>query len=620
MKKFYLSLVFMLALALPGYSQFFFDVEIDPEFEPETIVLPPSPLKFQILFIGDVDKVQTTETYGNAPGEALAKQWHDFIGFTEDTESDDFGWVTVNHERIQANDSIGDGGGMTAFKVRRNPITDEIELVDQTLADGRTGTFFNVDFVNTVGETGMNCGGIVSKADGRIWTAEEWFRTSNASIWAGGEGVRDTADWTIDTDIPGDFNGSVIPKFENFNYMVEIDPREAVAIRKQYNWGRQGFEGGVVMADNQTVFLGADATPGIFTRFIADTPGDFTQGTLWAYKHDATGDDGPWVELPSNSLDVSLNYTAEALTRGATMFNRLEWLATLDGKIYMTETGRDGIGSRFENGAALGGVLDNHWLAPVRLRHPELASKPDEGVLDFVLDGGFNDYYGRVLEFDPATGLVTTFVEGGPFFEESPELSAYPDVHLSNPDGLNFLSVGGKDFMIINEDLNGTSNGRVPAGISNRTCELYLLDMDIVDPTPADLVRISIVPLGAEVTGAIATPDGKTIMINSQHPSSDNPFPYNNSLTYAITGWDNAVSAITGVEDELVDFDGLKMWPNPVSRMLQFNKQIDLAIYNNQGQRIRVYRSMSRVDVSDLEAGIYFIKTAGGETKKLIVQ
>ena len=158
---------------------------------------------------------------------------------------------------------------MTAFKVRRDPITDLLEIVPQTLSDGRSGEFFNVDFVNTVGETGMNCGGITSSVDGRIWTAEEWFRSSNGSL--GGQ-VRDLDPWTINTDIPGNFAGQTIEKFENFNYMVEIDPKEAVAIRKQYNWGRQPFEGGAIAADNRTVYLGADATPGIFSRFVSDTP------------------------------------------------------------------------------------------------------------------------------------------------------------------------------------------------------------------------------------------------------------------------------------------------------------------------------------------------------------
>ncbi|TRX60713.1 DUF839 domain-containing protein [Fulvivirga sp. M361] len=618
MKQFRLFLLLVMLIPSVGFSQFFFDVSVDTAWNPTEVVFPPSPLQHQILFVGGDDVVQTTATYGNAPGQALAKQWHDFIGFTPDNDSDDLGWVSINHERIIANDSIGDGGGMTAFKVRRDPVTDLLEIVPQTLSDGRSGEFFNVDFVNTVGETGMNCGGITSSVDGRIWTAEEWFRSSNGSL--GGQ-VRDLDPWTINTDIPGNFAGQTIEKYQNFNYMVEIDPKEAVAIRKQYNWGRQPFEGGAIASDNRTVYLGADATPGIFTKFVADVPGDFRSGRLFAYKHDAMGE--PWVELPSNDLNVSLNFASEALSLGATMFNRLEWVTYYDGKIYMTETGRDNIGDRLKNGAAIGGVLDYHWVEPVRERHPELSEKTDDQILDFVMAGFYNDYYGRVLEFDPATGLVTTYVNGGPFLSSSPEIADYPDKHLSNPDGLNVMVTNGRPYMIICEDLNGTSNGRTPAGVSNRTCEMYLLDMSITDPSIDDLVRVSIVPLGAEVTGAQPTSDGKTILVNSQHPSSSNPYPYNNSLTYAITGWDEAITAITSLDElekpalESLDF---QVWPNPVSRVLNFNKVTDAALYNNSGQRIKVFRGLKSVDVSDLMPGVYFLKTLQGEGRKLIIQ
>lgn len=618
MKKTYAMFILVLAICYNSYGQYFFDVSVDTAWTPRTVVLPPSPLKFQVLFVGGSDKVQTTATYGNEPGEALAKQWHDFIGFTPDDDSDDLGWVSVNHERINANDSIGDGGGMTVFKVARDPVTDEIIVKEQTLSDGRQGKYFNVDFVNTVGETGMNCGGITSLVDGRIWTAEEWFRNSNDDI----PSVRNQDPFTIITDIPGDFNGSVIEKYQNFNYMVEIDPREAKAIRKQYNWGRQPFEGGTIMEDNQTVYLGADATPGFFTKFIAETPGDFTRGKLYVYKHDAlTAPVDPWVEIDNSSLDNMLHFAERALAAGGTMFNRLEWLTNFGGKIYMSETGRDGLGTRFERGIAAGGVLDYHWLEPVRERFPQMADKPDDQVIEFVKRGGFNDYYGRVLEFDPATGLVTTYLNGGPFFAESPEFAQYPEKHLSNPDGLNVMVIDGKPFMVICEDLNGTSNGRVPAGISNRSCELYLLDMAIEDPTIEDLTRISVTPVGAEVTGAQATPDGKTLFVNSQHPSTANPFPYNNSLTYAITGWDIAVSAIDEIEEVTLDEQlSLKVWPNPVARELKFSKTLDAAIYNQSGQRIKVFRGQQSIDVSDLTPGFYFLNTSEGEVQRLIIE
>lgn len=616
MKKHYLLFLATIFLAINARAQFFFDVEVDTAWYPQTVVMPPSPLKYQVLFVGQTDKVQTTATYGNPAGEALAKQWHDFIGFTPDTESEDLGWVSVNHEMIEANDNIGDGGGMTVFKVKRDPITDTLIIVDQTLSDGRAGKFFNVDFVNTVGETGMNCGGITSTVDGRIWTAEEWFRRNNRSISRDGEGVRDTSTFTIQTDIPGNFAGQTIDAHQNFNWMVEIDPREAVAIRKQYNWGRQPFEGGVVMPDNRTVYTGGDATPGLLSKFVADEPGDFTRGKLYVYKHDYEGPEGPWVEMNSTDLQEMLNYQEEALMKGATMFNRLEWLATDGENLYMSETGRDNPGRGFQAGAELGGVLDYHWLEPVRARHPRLNDKTDDQVLDFVMAGFYEDYYGRVLKFDPGTGKVETYLEGGPYFEDSPEITSYPDKHLSNPDGLNILTVNGAQYMVINEDLNGTSNARTPAGVSNRTCEAFLLDMSISQPTVDDLIRISIVPVGAEVTGACPTPDGKTLLINSQHPSTSNPFPYNNSLTYAITGWDEAVSAITNLEEELAEAESCQPYVNPVERTLVLCEPSDVAIYNSEGKRMFVVRNTKTVDLHGM-SGVFIAQIYGLQSQQL---
>ena len=263
-------------------------------------------------------------------------------------------------------------------------------------------------------------------------------------------------------------------------------------------------------------------------------------------------------------------------------------------------------------------MLDYHWLEPVRTRYPKLAAKTDDQVLDFVRAGFFEDYYGRVNVFDPATGLVEVYLEGGPFYEESPEVSAYPDKHLSNPDGLNVMEVNGQPYMVICEDLNGTSNARVPAGITNRTCEAWLLDMSISHPTVDDLVRISIVPVGAEVTGAQPTPDGKTLLLNAQHPSEDNPFPYNNSLTYAITGWDDAIAAISTVGQNVTEVSGLKFWADHVQRVLKTSEPVDMAIYNVTGQRIRVERNVQEVLVEDLQPGVYIMKAYGLQSRKLV--
>ena len=625
MTKILLTL-FLSVTALSAVIGQIFDEEITipPGYSPEEVLMPPSPLTSQVLFIGGVDLVQTTATYGYEAGQAYAKEWHDFIGFTPDEGSSDLGWVTVNHETIFADNRIGDGGGMTAFKVRR-ATNGDLEVVEQQLDDGRRGMFFNVDFANTVGETGMNCGGITSSVDGRIWSAEEWFRSSQASINNGGysepsssgnfpkapgpatnQGVRDTSDFTISTDIPG-FDGLTVKKYENFNYMVEVDPRQAKAVRKQYNWGRQGFEGGVVASDNKTVFLGIDATPAFWCKFVAENEGDFTVGRTYVYKHDGNP---KWIEIDNTDPARMLNFADEAVAAGASMYNRIEWVAydKTTGKVYLTETGRDNPGSRWADENADGAVHAPHHVARAA----------EQGVAD-PNASEYWDYYGRVLTFDPATDEMSVHIEGGPYFADSPDEGSYPEKHLSNPDGLNVITIDNHQFLAIEEDLNGNSFGRTPAGVSNRLCELYLLDLEIEDPSVDDLIRITAVPTGAEITGCVQTPDGRSLLINSQHPSSANPFPYNHSLTMAIHGFDELT--VTDVnEPNFGDTDGISIYPNPATRMVYMSETTDAALYDANGRRIKVVRERSSIDVSGFPSGIYFVKLANGDIKKLVIE
>jgi hypothetical protein len=109
------------------------------------------------------------------------------------------------------------------------------------------------------------------------------------------------------------------------------------------------------------------------------------------------------------------------------------------------------------------------------------------------------------------------------------------------------------------------------------------------------------------------------LIINSQHPSSTNPFPFNHSLTFAINGFDELT--VTDLEEpEWDNTTSLQMFPNPTTRQVNFNKMIDAAIYNVNGQRLNVYRAVNSIDVSYLPAGQYYIQTQEGEIKKLIIQ
>jgi len=620
MNKKILFLNVLLGLFWEANAQFKFPVKIEPQWSAQTVWVPASPLKHQVVFKGGVDTVQTTPTYGNPATQTLAKQWNDFIGFIKDTTAGGIGWVVVNHEMIQKNDNIGDGGGMTSFKVKKNK-EGQLEVMETELADGRKGKFFNVDFANTVGETGMNCGGINSIEFGRIWTAEEWMQSSNAGIFANGGGFTDTSDFIIGTTTPAgfeDFNGKQIKRFNNLNWMVEIDPKQGKAIRKQYNWGRAGWEAGVLMPNNKTVYLFEDGSPGIFAKFEATTAGDFTKGTLFVYKHDVPS---KWIAI-ENDLDTLSNLNSVAIRRGATMFNRLEWGSIANGKLYITETGRDAF--TWNSGEAALGVVNEGIAEAYKVRYKIITGNDFTGTLqdaaDSVRAGKFNDYYGRVLEFDPNTNNIRLYLEGGPYTATSASatLPMYPSIHLSNPDGLATFKIGNKEYLMVQEDLNGRTFNRMPAGFTSSAstiCEMFMLDASITNPTFNDLIRVTACAPGAEITGAIQI-DEDMLLVNSQHPNGQNMFPYNNSLTYSISGF---TPSTLSQQNVFKTNKGLSIYPNPASREINLSKTSDVAIYSITGQRLAVYRDASKIDISTYEPGTYFIQTNEGETIKLII-
>lgn len=575
------------------------------------VIVPPSPLKYQNIFVGGVDTVET------GTGRAAAKQWHDYIGYVSDPSGTSLGWAIVNHEMIESNDKIGDGGGMTMFKLGKK--TDgTVEVLPQTLSDGRSGKFFNVDFANTVGETGMNCGGI--SWSGRVWTAEEWYQTNNKAIYSDGKGFRDTTDFEIGKMQPSGFtglDGKKIKRYENLNWMVEIDPKNAKAVRKQYNWGRQGFEAGVIMDDQKTVYLFEDGDAGksLLSKFVAETPGDFTKGDLYFYKQDAGQFTGTWVKVPNNPAtdwDILVAPHAWAKSQGITGFTRLEWgqINKTDGKIYITETGNDKPGSRYKSAIAEGWTLPKHT-------YDRAAA---QGVA--VDSSAYWDYYGRVLVFDPSDNSVKSYIEGGPYITDAQAVPGlYPEKHLSNPDGIGFLYVNGKTFMVIEEDLNGINFGRMPnTGMRGTNCEAWLLDMSKA-PTIDNLYRLAISPYGSEITGFAAFDDGNTVLINSQHPDNATigDAAAKNSLTFAISGMKQLVSSIDKDQEDRPQ--GVVMvYPNPTSSQLNFSVPTDAALYDASGARVRVVRNVTTVDIADLASGVYYIRTADGATQQVVIQ
>jgi secreted PhoX family phosphatase len=585
-KLLFLVVACFMALGMFAQEGIEFDPSIDVNFtDVEVVQVPESPIKQQILFIGGGDEASSLNELKQVVS-AVTKENNDFIGISPDGNGGYY--ISVNQERAEPNEDLGDGGGMTVFHVTRDVNTDTLQVVEMNLADGRSGNYINVDFENTVGETWINCGGIINDGDGRIWTAEEYPPSSNESASAAfGGDVKDVLigygvlNHEVNSAVEPVFKGTQIERYQNVGWMVEVDAKTGKALRKQYNWGRMSFEGGAMLGDS-VVFLTDDATPGILTKFVADEPGDFTEGKLYVYNQLANGAEGNWIEMDNSNIQEMIHLKDSAIARGATGFIRLEWAVEVDGKIYIAETGHDNVANTaFPALMAAGGNVAQH--------HLDKADAIDSLVISEA-NTYYPDFYGRVLVYDPAVDSVTVLINGGPATsnKNSDSIANYPDIHLSNPDGLGKIETAAGSFLLIQEDLNGSTYNRIPAEAPDYVAEMYMLDLSISDPTLNDLIRVYVGALDAELTGGNGTPDGKSILVNNQHPEG-HTFPYidDNGVTVALTGFDT-ISDMTSIHMETVDFANADapQWPNQLIHQVLFVGQVDRAVsFDANGNR-----------------------------------
>lgn len=522
----------------------------------------------------------------NAQGQAaLVKENLDFIGYIPIDGRSDSGYVISNTETENTSNVHGDGGGMVVF-------TAHFKNDTWSVAPHPKGNYRTVDF-SPVGGTWINCGGALTPW-GTVLTGEESDdnTNNNRQLYNNGNRFRDTTDWFVPV-FNGDTINRHIKRHNNMNWVVEVDVVNARAIKKHYNMGRAPHELGYPMPDGRTVYVTEDETPAYFYRFVSETAGNYDKGQLYVYKQSADGESGSWLPLPM-VLDTMFDVSAWAARNGATAFTRHEWVVHHGKYVYITETGNDDGGTAHRNAVRQGSGLARHLSAKLKA------------------DSTINDYFGRILRLDTTTWKMEVFLEGGP---------GSGGLHFSNPDCITKVTLGQKTYLVICEDINGTSQGRVPAAAHNAgrvVNELYWLDLDIPNPTRDDLKRLLVGPAGAEITGARFTPDGKTMFVNIQHPSSSNASPYNRSYTLAVWGYDTP----TGLVIDPPSFkpsDRLQVEVNAASRIAYFDREVDVAVHNAAGKRLERHRRVRSLDIQGLSSGTYYLRFGGGETHQLII-
>lgn len=450
---------------------------VEQNFTTETVILPEG-FKYDILFREKLDEV--TKADGS---KYPAKGKQDFTAYIPIDGSSDHGYLYVNHESHKRDDNLGDGGGGTVFEVKKEDDTWKV-----------VGDFKHIDF-ESVGGTIRNCGG-TRTPHGTILTAEEDEPASNLSL---SESYRDTSD----------FEG--LKRHQNFGWIVEVDPVSGKVLKKHYSLGRYQHEDAFCTPDGKVLYMTDDACPAVLFKFEAETLHDYSKGQLYAFKETTPEQLGGWIKLPMEKDSLVLAREM-AMKRGATLFVRHEWIEMVNGKLYVTETGRDEF--NWDEPIAMGAVPASYF-----------ESHRKEGNV-------FNDPFGRVIEVDPTTYKVRPYVEGG--------ASADGKTHFSSPDGLSQVTMNGKTYLVISEDLTETTQGRVSAEAEARGekyNEVYWVEAGLENASVENLKRFGVGPEGCETTGSEFTPDAKTMFLSIQSPTKDNAEPFRRSTVIAITGF-----------------------------------------------------------------------------------
>lgn len=332
------------------------------------------------------------------------------------------------------------------------------------------GTPHGVDY-SPVGQTLNNCGGKTTPY-GTILSAEEHCLLDHKTLFPI---LGDTSE----------YNGK--PRAENFGWMVEIDPRSKKALQKITNFGRFSHEDALCLPDGKTVFLTNDDAPAVLFKFIAKHANDYSQGQLYAYSEALK-----WIALPMDYTSLA-DIRAVAISKGATLFTRHEWMTLMDQKLYITETGKDL--DDYTPYIQQGGVLASYYSSPI-----------------------LQDAHGRVLCLDLQTNELQVEIEGG-------RIGQYT---FSNPDCITSYKTHQGDYLLINEDIIGKDKNRTNFPSTTNDVFRYNLKTKVLE-------QVLRSPAGSETTGGIMDAYGN-YLLNIQHPDRLNPGPFHTSTLIQITG------------------------------------------------------------------------------------
>jgi secreted PhoX family phosphatase len=335
------------------------------------------------------------------------------------------------------------------------------------------------------------------------------------------------------------FDAAVHPNEPNrFGWVVEIDPYDPAARPVKHTaLGRFKHEGAAVtLASDKrvVVYMGDDERFEYVYKFVSRrpfVPGDregnrqlLRDGTLYVARFDAAGT-GEWLELTqgtsgldatagfASQADVLIDTRSAADRAGATKMDRPEWIAVhpATGEVYCTLTNNSQRGEADRAGTD--------------------AANPRAG-----------NVFGHIVRWrEQGRDAASTRFEWDVFVLAGDPEHASPDKRgtikgdaFGSPDGL-WIDARGVVWIQTDVSTSALNKGDY-ARLGNNM-------MLAADPATGEIRRFLTGPNGCEVTGVTATPDGRTMFVNIQHPGETASERTDPAKPTAISTWPGGPSS-----------------------------------------------------------------------------